>query len=46
MAAIQVKSTDIDLLMKEFEITRERADLYLRENNGNVEETIHAVLAS
>ena len=46
MASVTVKSTDIDLLASEFEITKEQAELYLRENKGSVEDAIRVVIAA
>jgi NACalpha-BTF3-like transcription factor len=45
LASVTVKSADIDLLASEFEITKEQAEVYLRENKGNVEDAIRAVIA-
>ena len=46
LASVTVKSTDIDLLASEFEITKEQAELYLRENKGSVEDAIRVVIAA
>lgn len=44
LAKVEVKKEDVELVMNEFEIRRDEADLALRENGGNVINAIRALL--
>jgi NACalpha-BTF3-like transcription factor len=41
---VVVKSEDIDVIAKELELPREKAELVLRENNGNLKEALRQLI--
>ncbi len=46
LAAVSIKSEDIDLIVNELELDRKAAEIALREHKGDVIATIRHLLAS
>ncbi|KAJ3024508.1 UNVERIFIED_CONTAM: hypothetical protein HDU68_008045 [Siphonaria sp. JEL0065] len=44
-AKVQINQDDVNLIVKEFEVSKASAEKSLRENSGNLEQTLRALIA-